>query len=205
LGIVLHMSDLMFTRTESSWRSPRHHLRDQCRKLPPARRARTKARPRPAADPRDNLGQCLIVAPRLGRQSPSPRRAIISAGFSAFSAVSNVRFVPGACCRQRLSTKYRTSFAIFRHLSPDWAWPGLLPSPFHLRKIRLTCELLHTCAIRPNRGKQHRRHKREEYPTPLPCGRHVHGNLLSEPYCKFATNQSPLAYVVPRIVVSHQQ
>jgi len=29
------------------------------------------------------------------------------------------------------------------------------------------------------RGKQHRRHKREEYPTPLPRGPHVHGNPLS--------------------------
>src|SRR6266850_5501181 len=53
-----------------------HHLRDERRELPPSRRARTQARPRPAADPRDNRGQYLIVAPRqynssipLARQS----------------------------------------------------------------------------------------------------------------------------------------
>src|SRR5215469_10296131 len=63
-------------------RSSRHHLRDERRELPPARRARTQARPRPAADPRDNLGQCLIVAARqsttsipLARQS---RSAVLS-------------------------------------------------------------------------------------------------------------------------------
>src|SRR5215472_2480421 len=50
-------------------RSSRHHLRNERRELPPARRARTQARPRPAADPRDNLGQCLIVAPRQSRTS----------------------------------------------------------------------------------------------------------------------------------------
>src|ERR1700736_3589373 len=46
-----------------------HHLRDERRELPPSRRARTQARPRPAADPRDNRGQYLIVAPRQYKSS----------------------------------------------------------------------------------------------------------------------------------------
>src|SRR5215813_10758325 len=55
---------------------PRHHLRNECRELPSPRRPRTQARPWPPADPRDNLGQRLIVAARhpnpllpLARQS----------------------------------------------------------------------------------------------------------------------------------------
>src|ERR1700730_4617348 len=50
-------------------RSSRHHLRDERRKLPPPCRARTKARSRPPARPRDNRGQCLIVAPRQYKSS----------------------------------------------------------------------------------------------------------------------------------------
>jgi DNA replication protein DnaC len=45
--------------------SSRHHLRDERRELPPPRRARTQARPRPPAGPRDNHGQRLIAAPRI--------------------------------------------------------------------------------------------------------------------------------------------
>jgi hypothetical protein len=52
-------------------RSSCHHLRDERRKLPPPCRARTKARPRPPARPRDNHGQRLIAAPRqYNPQSP---------------------------------------------------------------------------------------------------------------------------------------
>src|SRR5712671_2969323 len=43
--------------------SSRHHLRDERRELPPPRRTRTQARPRPPASPRDNHGQRLIAAP----------------------------------------------------------------------------------------------------------------------------------------------
>src|ERR1700731_3502478 len=50
-------------------RSSRHHLRDERQKLPPPCRARTKARSRPPARPRDNRGQCLIVAPRQYKSS----------------------------------------------------------------------------------------------------------------------------------------
>jgi len=50
-------------------RSSRHHLRDERRKLPPPCRARTKARSRPPARPRDNRGQCLIVARRQYKSS----------------------------------------------------------------------------------------------------------------------------------------
>src|ERR1700730_15564535 len=45
-------------------RPSRHHLRNELRELPPPRGARTQARPWPATDQRDNLGQRLIVAPR---------------------------------------------------------------------------------------------------------------------------------------------
>src|SRR5580704_11208360 len=41
-----------------------HHLRDERRELPPPRRTRTQARPRPPSRPRDNHGQRLIAAPR---------------------------------------------------------------------------------------------------------------------------------------------
>jgi CubicO group peptidase (beta-lactamase class C family) len=64
-------------------RSSRHHLRNERRKLSPPRRARTQARPWPAAYPRDNHSQCLIVAPRhpnpllpLARQSRSDNHAV---------------------------------------------------------------------------------------------------------------------------------
>ena len=45
-------------------RSSRHHLRNERRELPPPRRARTQARPWPAAHPRDSHSERLIVAPR---------------------------------------------------------------------------------------------------------------------------------------------
>jgi hypothetical protein len=55
--------------------SSRHHLRDERRELPPPRRARTQARPRPPAGPRDNHGQRLIAAPRQSNpRSPLARQ-----------------------------------------------------------------------------------------------------------------------------------
>src|SRR5215475_494671 len=66
------------------------------------------------------------------------------------------------------------------------------------------------------RGKQHRRHKREEYPTPLPRGPHVHGNPLSATlricdksvgscirgptYCRGAPNSDGLRNAATRVV-----
>jgi hypothetical protein len=50
-------------------RSSCHHLRDERRKLPPPRRTRTQARPRPPADPCDNHGQRLIAALRHPKTS----------------------------------------------------------------------------------------------------------------------------------------
>src|SRR5229473_7334322 len=76
-------------RRRRSPRPPRHHLRNERRKLSPPRRPRTQTQPRPAAGPRDGQDRNLIVAARQLKRSyllrdnhaatimPTPRRRVL--------------------------------------------------------------------------------------------------------------------------------